>query len=173
MGKTSGGGGTDIQSASNPAADRLAEIADQLFKQTDPLRQDLIGQAGDFLSGDRDVTGLPAFQASKGTLESQFGRARDSIIGNTATGGQLTDQLAQLERGRATDLTNLEAGLGESELARAVALATGGATTGVGGLGAAGGIQSQMAQALAAQNAGKAGGLGAAAGGLGAFLGSK
>ena len=168
-----GGKGGSSTNASNPAADTLARISEDLFNQTDPLRQQLLGQSEDFVSGGSDVTQLPSFGASKDILESQFGRAQESIIANTPEGGGLTSALAGLEGDRASGLASIQAQAGEAERNRAAGLATGGAVQGQTGLGQAGGIQSQLALAQAQENAGKAGGIGQLGQASGTVLASK
>ncbi len=156
--------------AAGQAAQAQTELAQQLVSQTDPLRRDLIGQAGEFLSGGRDVTGLPEFAALKGANEAQFSRARDNIIANTPEGGGLTAALAGLEGGRASNQVGFTGALASDEVNRALGLATFGAATGSRGLSSAGFVQAQRASAESAQNAGKSQGIGSA---VGALLGGK
>lgn len=165
MSKKGGGGG----SGSNAAADTQARLAEQLFSQTDPTRVGLINRSQDFLESG-DVTASPQFAFLKDITESQFGRAQDSVIAGTPTGGALTSALGDLERDRASSLIQGTAALNESELARAMTLATGTTGQSLGALGSAGSIQAQEAAARASQSAGKAGALGQ---GAGAYAGLK
>ncbi len=152
--------------AAGQAAQAQTRLAEQLIGETGPLRKNLIGDALGFLSGDRDVTSLPAFAAFKGSAEGGFNRAKENIIANTPEGGGLTAALAGLEGQRAGNQAGFTGALAGDEINRALQLATFGAATGSQGLGTAGFIQAQRAQGESAANAGKAGGLGTAAGAL-------
>lgn len=152
--------------ADNAAAQaQLAQSqqANKLIKQSDPTRQLLFNSSNEFLSGG-GVFGLPQYASVKDSIESQYGRARDNIIGGTAEGGGLTSALGNLEQGRASDLTQGAGALAEGETNRALQLATGGTALGTSALGTAGSIAAQRAAAEAEANAGKAGGTGQAAG---------
>ena len=163
-----GKGGGDYNS---PAGNELAGVARQLFAETDPLRKGLISQSEDFLKGNRDVYGTPAYGALKQGAESQYGRARQNILQNTPGGGALTSALAGNEYAKAGTLTQGAGALYGDELNRATSLATGAPLTGaLGGLGTAGSIQAQLAQAQATQNAASKQALGQGAGALGAYL---
>ena len=150
--------------APTPAADAQARIAQQLFDESSPIRRELGADSLAFLQGDRDVTQGAGFAGLKDIIESQFGRARESVIGSTPTGGGLTSALTDLEGNRASSLVRGTAALNESELNRALTLGTGLVPSAIGGLGSAGFVQGQSA--LAAQQAGsqKAGSTGRAAG---------
>ena len=148
---------------STAAVDAQARLAQQLFDQTDPLRQSLISRSEDFLSSPNS-TESPSFLAFKQAADSQFGQAKDNVIARTAPGGALTDALVDLESNRAGALTQGAGQAYEQDTARAMTLATGTTGQALGGLGQAGATQAAMAQANAQQSAGKAGGLGEAAG---------
>ena len=160
----------EANQAAGQAAQAQTELAQRLVGQTDPLRRELIGDANEFLRGDRDVSGLPEFAAFKESAEGQYGRARDRIIATTPEGGALTAALAGLEGDRASNQTQFTGALAGDEVNRALQLGTFGAATGSRGLSSAGFIQAQRAAAESAQNAGKSQGLGQAVGG---FLGGK
>ena len=114
MGKDSG-----ASNAADQAAIAQTRLAQQLVGEVTPLRQDLIGQAGEFVGGDRDVTGLPEFRSAKSASEAQFNRARDNIIGSTPTGGGLTAALAGLEGDRASNQVAFTGDIAGSALAQA------------------------------------------------------
>jgi len=154
----------EANQAAGQAAQAQTTLAQQLVSQTDPLRRGLIGDATDFLSGNRDVTGLPEFAAFKGAAEGQFGRARDAIIANTPEGGALTAALAGLEGQRAGNQAAFTGDLAGNEVNRALQLGTFGAAAGSQGLSSAGFIQAQRAGAESQANAGKSQGAGSAAG---------
>jgi hypothetical protein len=162
------GKGGDQNKAANRAIQSQTNLAERLVNQTDPLRQELTNQSTDFLRGDFDVSSLPQYSAAKNTIEQQFNRAKDNIIAGTPEGGGLTDALIDVEGARAGSLVNVEGALGETETNRALQLATGGAAQGSAGFGQAGQTAAQLALAESQQNAGKAAGLGSAAGRIGA-----
>ena len=145
-----------------------AKLARQLVDEVQPLRRGLIDDSAQFLAGNFDVTGLPQFAAGKDVLESQFGRARDAVIGSTPEGGGLTTALAELERDRASALTQVTGGLAQDQANLAAQMATFGTAAGSQGLGTAAAIAGQRAAAEAQQNAAKAGGTGRAAGAIAA-----
>lgn len=151
------------------AAQAQAQFAQQLIAQTNPVRQGVINDATGYLTGNRDVTGLPEYAAAKASGEAQYGRARDAIIANTPAGGALTSALTNLEGQRAQGFANLAGSLSSNEIDRALQLATFGASAGTQGLSSAGAISAQRAQAEASQNAAKASGLGQAAGAAAGF----
>jgi len=167
------GKSTKRNKSADEAVNAQTDIAKKLFNESDPLRQQLFGQSNDFLSGNFDVTGTPQFAAGKNIQEQQFQRARDATISNTAEGGGLTSALTNLEGQRASGLTNMVGDLAREQQNQAVGLGTFGAVQGQSGLANAASTQAQLAAAESNANAGKAGGLGDAAGALGAaYLGS-
>ena len=131
-------GGGKQNKAANEAIRSQTNLAERIVEQTDPLREQLVGQSGDFLSGDFDVSSLPQYGSAKNVVENQFGRAQDSIIANTAEGGGLTDALVDLEGARAGSLVDVEGQLSEAETNRALQLGTFGAAQGSSGFGQAG-----------------------------------
>ena len=152
----------------NPALEAQTRISQQLFDESSPIRQQLNTQALGFLSGDRDVTGTAAFASLKDMIESQFGRARDRVIGSTPTGGALISALTNLEGDRASSLVQGTAALTEQELMRAFGLGTGLVPTAVGGLGQAGSAQAFAAAQAQQAGAGKKGSTGSALGSVAA-----
>jgi hypothetical protein len=95
------------------AAEQQAAIAQELFDQTDPLRQRTLGQLGQFVDQGTlpPALTLPMTHARE-TAEQQYSVARENLLSRTPTlGGQLTHQLAALEANRAQTLTGLEAQL--------------------------------------------------------------
>lgn len=169
-----GKGGGKQNKAANEAIRSQTDLAERIVDQTDPLREQLVGQSGDFLSGDFDVSSLPQYGSAKNAVESQYGRAQDSIIANTPEGGGLTDAIVDLESARAGSLVDVQGQLSEAETNRALQLGTFGAAQGSSGFGQAGSTAAQLALAESQQNAGKSAGLGSAAGRIGqAYIGGK
>lgn len=168
---TAVGGAASGKKASkgNSASKTQAQIASQLFQQTDPLRRGLIARSGQFLTGG-DVRETPAYGALKHAADSGFNNAKDNIIARTAPGGALTGALTNLEGQRAGALTQGAGALYGDEVSRAMTLATGTTGQSLNSLGQAGAIQAQMAAASAEQNAGKMSALGT---GAGAYMGNK
>jgi len=117
-----------------------------------------------------DLSASPEFAAMKDVTESQFGRAQDSLIANTPEGGPLAATLAQLEGQRASDLVRNTGALSAAEMERAFQLVNTGTGNAIQAGGNAGLIQAQLAQARAAESAGKSGALGQ---GMGAYAGLK
>ena len=154
----------------NPAGLLQAQLAEQLFEQTDPLRQNLIGRSQNFLAGDLDVTQSPIYGALKSGVEDQYSVARDSVIGNTPTGGGLTAALAWLEGNRADALARGTGQIAESELGRALTLGTGTTGQSLGALGNSGALQAMNLQGAQNREAAIFSALGS---GAGAYLGGK
>jgi hypothetical protein len=148
--------------------DIQAAIARDLYAATDPVRQALIGRASDYMAGGVDSS--PLYGAYKSDLETQYGRARDAIIGATPSGGALTSALTNLESARARDLAQARGQIDENELMRAINLATGTTNQTMQGLGYASGVQAQRQAAEASRDAAMMQSLGT---GLGAYFGSK
>ena len=166
MGKKDSGASN---TGANEAAEASAEIARQLFGESAPLREGVLGRSTDFIQNG-DVYASPQYGALKSNTEAQYGRARDNIIGSSPAGGALSANLGNLEAARVSDLTQGTAALTDNELARAYGLSTGNTSGALQGYGTAGGIQANLANSQAQQNAGKAGALGA---GAGSYFGSK
>jgi hypothetical protein len=169
MGSDKGGkkGGGE---ASNPAADEQMRIARDLFNQTDPLRQSLIGRSENFMTGGGDVMNTPSYLAYKQSADQLFNRSKDNAIARTPRGGGLTAALTNLEGQRAGTLTQGAGAIYGDELSRAMSLGTGASGQALNSLGQAGAIQAQMAAANSQEKAGKYGALGT---GIGAYMGSK
>jgi hypothetical protein len=164
-----GGGNKKGGNGSTPASDAQMQMAQQLFSQTDPIRQSLIGQSQKFLSGGNDVMQTPAYGALKLSADQNFNQAKDNLISTTAPGGALTSALTNLEGSRANTLTQGAGSLYGDALSRATTLGTGMTGQSLSALGQAGYTQAQVAQSQATQNAGKSGALGS---GLGSWLGN-
>lgn len=160
-------GGSADRSAGEAAA-KQAQIAEQLFNQSAPLRQGLTARSMDYLQN--GVDNSPTFSAFKAAAEPQYANARNQIIEDTPAGGPLTAALAQLQMGKARDLTQARGAIDESELSRALTLGTGLVPTSVGGLGNSAAINAQRAQTKSAQESSVYMAIGE---GLGAFMGGK
>lgn len=111
-----------------------------------------------------DVMGTPTYAAFRDSTNRTFGAARDNTMSRLPAGGALLESLAGLEGQKASTLTQGAGQIYESELARAMGLATGMVPQAMGGLGQAALAQAQAAAMEAQQGAAKAGGLGSAAG---------
>lgn len=121
-------------------------------------------RSGGSTGGVADVMSTPTFAAFRDSTNQTFGAAKDNTLSTLPAGGALLEALAGLEGKKASTLTQGAGQIYESELARAMSLATGTAPTALGGLGQAGLAQAQQAAMEAQQGAAKAGGLGTAAG---------
>ena len=188
----SSGGGSDASAESSAEAKRLAkiqaDIAQGIFKQSGPTRGaafdtlgPMVGQAADPITLD-SLTQNPMFGALKHGTETQFDLGRERLIEDLPVGGTLAEGLSGLETGRSSALT---AGFGnlaadelqrrERNLDRGLAVATGVPSISLGGLGSAsntlnqiGSTQASIAESQANRGAGKAQGMGQAAGSIGA-----
>lgn len=160
---------SDTSIPTSPATQLQADIARQLFQQTDPLRRSLIDRSQQFVSGNLDVTNSPVFSGFKSGVESSFDSAKDRIIDITPRGGALIEALTNLEGERARTLSQGRGAIAGDELSRAMSLGTG-IESSISGLGSAGAIQAALAQAEANRQSGMFSALGA---GLGALAGNK
>jgi len=194
-----GGGGT-------AASETQARLAEQLFKQSGPLRDLLFGvpgtgpvgavprggffdREGTFIETSPDVAATPGTPGAPGmlenllrnppgapferdVLESQFGRARENLLGSTPIrGGQLGSSLANLEAQRALGVTGLEQAQQQRQMEnifRTAGLTTGQTQLSLGGLGQAGGTLAAAGAASQQAQASMLGGLGT---GLGILVG--
>jgi hypothetical protein len=91
-------------------------------------------------------------------------------LSNIPKGGQLTDQMSNVETARAGSLGQLGSGVAQDEYNKLYGMATGASGQAMGTLANIGG---QQAMANAQQTAGKYGALGDLGMGAGMFLGSK
>src|SRR3990167_5966196 len=174
----------------NPYAKQLAKIASELFKETDPLRQNLTSQFEGMTGPDGlvfspvttdNISQSPLYGALKDINESQFDLSQDRIMEMLPAGGSLNKGLIDNERARAGQFTGQLGALAENEQARrnmllgqGLGLASGGGTGALSGYGQAGSLYAaSQAQAAALANsqaqldAGKAGGAGELVGTLG------
>jgi hypothetical protein len=154
MGKSSGGGGED-----NPYAEVAANIAQQIFEETTPMRQNIVGRGEQFLEGDFDPTASPIYNPMRKGVEGQYNVARENVISSLPQGGGLQQGLADVETGRADALSAVTGQIAQNEYNKIFGYATGTPIQSISGLNQAGGI---VANQLAAEDQGK----GAATGGL-------
>ncbi len=101
------GGGSD-QPETSPFEKQLSRMAMGLYNQTQPLRTGLLGQYKSILSGNYNPETSsqygPMFATGKESLESQYGNARENVMGSVPRGGELTSALTSLEGARAQDV---------------------------------------------------------------------
>lgn len=159
------------KSDSNPYQGQSANILNQLYQETTPIRQNLISRGTNFLSpqGGYDYTQSPAWGPAKLAAERNYQTARNDILGNLPRGGALQDALAQNTMAKADTLTRAAGQIGLDELNRVTGMAGGGyqSATGLSGL------ASQQAATNAQQNAAKSGAMGDIGLGAGMILASK
>ncbi|MBI3937144.1 MAG: hypothetical protein HY323_09220 [Betaproteobacteria bacterium] len=106
------------------------------------------------LRGERPST-LKVFAPERETLEAQFGRARENVIGTTpARGGLLTRMLGDLETERARAVTGLESDVRKAAFPMAASLAFGAPLSALPGISAAGAQFGDLAERLAQEQAG-------------------
>jgi len=147
-----------------------AKIAKKLYKQTNPARQMILNQGTNFLQGGYDPATSPVWDPTKDVMEGQYQNARENLIATMPTGGMLSGELADLERGRAMDLSQLASNIAMDEYNKIYGAAMGAPQTSLGGLSSIAGSQ---AAAQAQETAGKYGALGDIGGGLGLMFGMK
>ena len=92
---------------STPSGSAQANIANQLWSTTQPVRSNLLDTMTDATSGNFNMADYPAFAPLKQNAETQYGNAQENIMGMMPQGGQLYDALAQNENARAGALTNM------------------------------------------------------------------
>ena len=154
-----------------PSSEALAQIAQQLYQQTSPVRTSLINSSKDFLSGNFDPTQTPGYGAQKSAIEQQFTNARDSLIGSTPRGGALTGALSNFETQRALAESGLVSDVYNTERNQANQIGFGAPLSmSTSSLANAGNIQAQIAMSNSQQNAAAKQGLGEAAGTIGAAM---
>lgn len=171
MGKDSGG------SQSNPANESAIKMAEELFGQTQPLRDQVISEVSGPFEGftGLDFASNPSTNALQEIINQQFGVARDQAIASTPAGGGLTSALAGLEGQRAGALSSGLAGLFGQDKAfnqqmqainqqQKFSAAFGTPGTSLTSLNSAGNAQAMLAGQQQQANAGKQGSLGQAAG---------
>lgn len=141
------------------------QFAEQLFRDTNPIRQGLFDRSEQFLGGGMDVRETPSYEALKLATDTGFNQAKDNTIARFAPGGGLIDAMTQLEGDRAGTLTEGAANIYGSELDRATGLATGTTNQVSSLIGGASNTQAMLAQANAQTTAAGKGALGSAAGG--------
>lgn len=92
----------------------MSDIARGLYEQTQPLRTETTGQLADFVrTGEAPQAISPVFgklyRTGREDLESQYNRAREDIVERIPLrGGQLNQELADLEQSRAAQVGRLE-----------------------------------------------------------------
>ena len=105
-----GGGGTPTPGAS-PYESVLAQIAQDTYTQTDPIRQGFLQQMSSLLSGgfDPQKTAMyqPMYAAARSGPEAQYNVAKKNILGNTPRGGGQVKALADIETARASDIGSI------------------------------------------------------------------
>lgn len=170
MGGGKGGGSADP----SPYEMWMGKIAKELFQETTPMRQNLEGQLMGATQGKMPEAYSPVYGAGKGAIESQYGTARENIIGSTPRGGAQTQALSNLEFARAGDLGDLTANLSQDAYNKAYGVAFQTPQTSLAGMGSAGSTygarQAALMNSQSNSKAGKAGMLGQFGQGLGTYL---
>lgn len=143
----------------------LEAIANNLFQQTNPVRQELVDQSTNFLQGGMDPRSTPEFAAIKSYADQQAKQASNSILETLPSGGTLLDKLADVEIGKARTLTDASAGIYGDNLSRAMSLATGGIGGAISARSGAEQLTAAREQANADRDSAAKGGVGTAIGG--------
>lgn len=122
-----------------------------LMEQTNPVFSGLSNRYQNFLNGNLNVTGMPQYAALKDSVEQQYGQAKNNLLENIQPGGNLTNALSGLERGRASTMVQGVGDLSNQEMARAFGFATGQTPVALGGLNSAYNAASYNSAAAGAQ----------------------
>lgn len=161
------------QEATTTAQD-LSNLANQLFKQTDPLRSSTISTLQSVLTGQRPST-LGPFAPALDTVNQQYDQARQNILAGGARGGQLNQLLADTDRARAATISGLDADVRTQAFNQALGTGFGSVPQVFGGLTGAGSVYGTAANTFSnlanRQAAGKSSSKGGASGSLGAVAG--
>lgn len=168
-------------SGSNQYQGQSANILNQLYQETTPLRASLIQRGMDFLTPTKtvkmpfggikvltnpkgyDYTQSPAWQPAKLAAERNYNNAREDILGNLPSGGALQEALARNAMSKADTLTRTAGTIGLDELNRVSALAGGGYQSAA-GLNALAGQQAATNAQMYAANQSAKGDIGMGAG---------
>lgn len=156
---------TDASDAQENVAKLQQQVAEQLFRETGPLRGAGINQLNSFLqTGNLPIPLQTSLQGILTTgregLEQQYGVARNNILSRIPSqGGQLNAQLAALEMNRASQVGRLgadvtaqyEIPLRAQLFQSALNTGMGGTSLAMGGLNAAGGQFGGVANRLSAE----------------------
>ena len=155
-------------------AGTLADIAQRLFEQTQPMRTSIIGRGEQFLGPEGfDVSTSPVWSPSRNVLEEQYNVARENIISGMPRGGQLPVELRELEETRAQGLGDLAGRIATDEYNKIYGLATGVPGQAIRGMAGAGNIVAQQAIAQATQQVGKSQMYGDVGQGIGTMMAAK
>ena len=120
MGGGKGGGSQSVtvpQMASNPYEDQLAQMAQQIWGQTQPVRRYFTQDWQKFFRPEEgqqyDPYALPGYKPLYGLartgIEDQYGAAKENILAGVPRGGGQARALSNLETGRAKDVGSLQA----------------------------------------------------------------
>ena len=102
---------SEAQEKGAQGANQLQDMANRLFAQTDPLRQSIISQYGQLISGGTPPWLASAFAPARDAIESQFNNVNRSITETMPRGGGMQNALLQSQIGRAGSIGTLEATL--------------------------------------------------------------
>lgn len=134
-----GGGGAAQQNQADALSTIQAEIAQNLYQQTDPNRQAALNLTGGALTGGYDSPYLTqGFAPIRDQYEGGFQAARENLLQtNPARGGQLNKALMLQDLQRARDLAALQAQFRLPLIEAGINTAFGAPSTSLQGLGSA------------------------------------
>jgi hypothetical protein len=147
------GGKGDVNVPENPYEQALANLIQQAYQETVPLRTEITRQLTDFAhSSEMPGYYSPVYEAGKQAIETQYQIARENLISQLPKSGALTAALADLEASRAATLGGLRAQIAQDLANKAFGYATGVPGQAISGYGTlAGTYGSRQAAAMAAQ----------------------
>lgn len=108
-------------------------MAQQLFRETKPLRSGVVGLLGESLKGG-DILQNLFYQPVQRQIESQTGEARRQLMNVLPQGGSLERALSDLEMGRLGERSQAATQIRQGLFSDALATAFGGALQPVSGL---------------------------------------
>lgn len=136
-----GGGGSSENKGASWLALKQAEIAEDLDRQTSPMRNTLIRKFENALDGEGSINARksPLWGPLRDTVDSQYQHATGAMMGDMPAGGDVADMIARLQAGRQYELGLQEANLGQDMMEKIYGVAWGVPGQAMGNLGQASG----------------------------------
>ena len=107
------GGTTPAAPGASPYESMLAQIAQDTYSQTDPLRQGFLQQMSSLVQGgfdpQRTAMYAPLYASARSGPEAQYNVAKENILSGTPRGGGQIDALANVESARAETIGGIPA----------------------------------------------------------------
>lgn len=169
-------GGSSSEKAAARASAMMAMMAKDYYDETEPIRSGVLERYNTMMEDPEqiDISQVsPMWKPAKIAAEDAFSNATNNIVSTMPQGGQMFEALNDASLDTAKYLTGAAANIMQDEYNKAYGLASMSPQVAFSGLGQAGQIAGQSANAEAQRNAGKMGAMGSLGRGLGSFLGGK